>query len=339
MNMTRKKLVIKTLEFDSPQRISRQIWILPWAEDHYPEFTRRLQATFPDDVIQAPVHYRESPDISGDKYKLGYFVDEWGCEFRNIHEGLIGVVQKPLIPDLLQYDALKSPKAVLNLDVEEITRYCRSTDQFVLAGNFQRPFERFQFIRTMELAFMDLAIEPPGLKELLDIIHQHYCKEVESWAQTPVDAICLMDDWGTQHGLITSPEIFRKYFKPMYKEYIEIAKQYGKYVFMHSDGAIGEIITDLIEIGIDALNSQLFCMDIEELSRKFSGKLTFWGEIDRQHMLPEGSQEEIENTVHQVHQLFFKQGGVIAQCEFGPGAKPENVWKVFETWNEINQSK
>ena len=176
--MSRRNLVKKTLEFDSPERIPRQIWILPWAEEKYPDFTNQLRNSFPDDVIQAPVAYLKPPVISGDKYKLGYYTDEWGCEFKNIHEGLIGVVQEPLVPDLMQYKNLKAPGDVLNLNVDEITRFCRSTDQFVLAGNFQRPFERFQFIRTMELAFMDLAIEPPGLEELLNIIHLHNCKEV-----------------------------------------------------------------------------------------------------------------------------------------------------------------
>ena len=334
--MTRKTLVQKTLEFDSPERIPRQIWILPWAEDHYPDFTRQLRKTFPDDLLQTPVFYKKPPVISGNKYKTGYYVDEWGCAFKNIHEGLMGVVQKPLITDLMQYAELKTPEAILTLDVDEIRRFCRSTDQFTLAGNFQRPFERFQFLRTMELAFMDLAMEPPGLQELLNVIHQHYCKEVETWSESPVDAIYLMDDWGTQHGLITSPDIFRKYFKPMYREYVEIAKHYGKYVFMHSDGAIGEIIPDLIEVGIDALNSQLFCMDIQELADKYSGKLTFWGEIDRQHMLPNYSREEIEKAVYRIYELLFNQGGVIAQCEFGPEAKPQNIRTVFETWDRIS---
>ena len=64
---------------------------------------------------------------------------------------------------------------------------------------------------------------------------------------------------------------------------------------MHSDGNITEIIPDLIEIGIDALNSQLFCMDIEELGKKFRGKITFWGEIDRQNILPNGNRKDIED--------------------------------------------
>jgi uroporphyrinogen-III decarboxylase len=150
-----------------------------------------------------------------------------------------------------------------------------------------------------------------------------------------VDAIGIMDDWGSQNALLTSPEIFRKFFKPMYKEYVDIAKSYGKYVFMHSDGYITEIFPDLIEIGIDALNSQIFCMDIKELGEKFRGKITFWGEIDRQDLLPRGSQEDIEKAVSTVFNELYENGGVIAQCEFGLEAKPENVINVFNSWDKI----
>ena len=31
----------------------------------------------------------------------------------------------------------------------------------------------------------------------------------------------------------------------------------------------------------------------------------------------------------------YSNGGIIGQCEFGPGAKPENVYTVFETWKKI----
>ncbi|UCG27714.1 MAG: hypothetical protein JSV24_12210, partial [Bacteroidales bacterium] len=300
-----------------------------------PRQVENLRDKFPDDIVQAPNLYKKPPRISGDKYTLGYYIDEWGCVFRNIHDGLMGVVQEPLISRLEDAGRYKPPEDVIHLDKKKIGNFCNATDQFVVAGSFQRPFERLQFLRTMEQALLDLETEAAGLSDLLEIIHRHYCREIESWSRTPVDAIGLMDDWGTQHGLMVSPELFRKYFKPMYREYVSIAKHYGKYVFMHSDGAIGEIIADLIEIGIDALNAQLFCMDLDELARLFSGKITFWGEIDRQHILPEGSPEEVENAVIRIHRLFYKKGGVIAQCEFGPGAKPENIRKVFETWNEI----
>ena len=102
---------------------------------------------------------------------------------------------------------------------------------------------------------------------------------------------------------------------------------------MHSDGCILDIIPDLIELGLDAVNSQIFCMGLDKLEQ-FRGKITFWGEIDRQHILPEGSVEDVKNAVKQVKSSLYDNGGVIAQCEFGPGSRPENVEAVFQQWNE-----
>jgi len=229
----------------------------------------------------------------------------------------------------------KRQEETLSVDCKVVNDFCRNTEQFVLSAVMQRPFERFQFIRTMEQAMIDLVEQKSELTELLRLIHTHYCKEVDVWSQTEVNAIGIMDDWGSQNALLTSPEVFRKFFKPMYKEYVEIAKSFGKSVFMHSDGYITEIFPDLIEIGVDAINSQLFCMDIKELGEKFRGKITFWGEIDRQDLLPYGSEEDIQKAVRVVFEELYKNGGVIAQCEFGLEAKPENVFAVFDSWNKI----
>jgi len=106
---------------------------------------------------------------------------------------------------------------------------------------------------------------------------------------------------------------------------------------MHSDGHILAIIPDLIELGLDALNSQIFCMGPENL-KQFRGRLTFWGEMDRQWLLPHGTPEEIDAAVREVAAALYQRGGVIAQCEFGPGAKPENVRQLFATWQELSET-
>jgi len=125
---------------------------------------------------------------------------------------------------------------------------------------------------------IDLMEDSAELKELLRRVHDFFIKEVEIFAtKIDVDAICFMDDWGSQRALLIHPEIWRRVFKPLYAEYVKIAHDHGKKAFMHSDGHIEEIYPDLIEMGVDALNSQLFCMNIEELGRRFKGKITFWG--------------------------------------------------------------
>jgi len=336
--MNSRSLVQKTLTFDKPERIPRHKGILPWAEEHYPEFVRRLHDVFPDDIVLAPALYTKPIETQGDRYKKGTYIDEWGCIFSNPLDGVIGIVQTPLAADWQDLDKFKPPVSTLSLDREAVNAFCRETDKFVLMGSYVRPFERFQFIRTMEQAFIDLVEKPPELFELLDRIHRHYLKEVELWAATEVDAISLMDDWGTQQGLIVSPDVFRQIFLPMYKDYAAIARHHGKYLFMHSDGFIMDIMPDLINAGVDALNAQIFCMGVKELGDMYRGKITFWGEIDRQNLLPRGTHQDIQRAVHEVWRALYRDGGVIGQCEFGLEAKPENVFTVYETWDELSRT-
>ncbi len=334
--MTSRELIRRTLEFDSPDRIPRQTWLLPWAERNHPAEVERLRRLWPDDLVSAPALYRTPVPVSGERYRKGAYVDEWGCRFENPQDGIIGIVHDPLIRTWDDLENFLPPEAVLALDVDAVNAFCRDSDAFVLAGSVVRPFERLCFMRTMEQALIDLYEQPAELFELLAIIHRFYLREVEAWAQTEVDAIALMDDWGTQGGLMVNPAIWTEYFRPLYADYAGIARACGKKVFMHSDGHITAIIGALAEAGVDALNSQLFCMDIQELGRLYRGRITFWGEIDRQHILAYGTPGEVEEAVRMVYEELWADGGCIAQCEFGPGARPENVFAVFESWDRIH---
>jgi len=220
--VTSRELVYRTLDFARPARVPRQIWILPWAETHYPEAVARLHADYPDDLVPAPAVYHRPLTVVGSRYEKGHYVDEWGCRFENVHGGVIGITREPLIRDWADLDRFRTPDASLDLDRDTINAFCRSTDRFVLGGTLVRPFERLTFIRTMEQAFIDVVEQPPELLDLLGRIHRHYAREVEAWATTDIDAIEIMDDWGGQQAMLVSPRVFRQLFKPFYREYAEV---------------------------------------------------------------------------------------------------------------------
>jgi hypothetical protein len=67
----------------------------------------------------------------------------------------------------------------------------------------------------------------------------------------------------------------------------------------------------------------------------YKGKITFWGEIDRQHLLPHATTAEIDAAVREVYAKLWDNGGCVAQLEFGPGAKPENAYQAYKTWQEL----
>ena len=333
---TSRQLILKTLEFDSPHRIPRQLWYLPWAADHYPAELSRIQEHFPDDMVGAPSFFRQAPRTVGGAYDVGVYVDEWGCIFQNLQKGVIGEVKTPVVQTWDDLDKVRPPEEALSIDVDQVNAFCRSTDKFVMSGCCARPFERLQFLRRSDNVYIDLAEQTPEIFQLIDKIHQFYLKEMELWATTEVDGLSFMDDWGSQRALLISPRQWRQIFKPLYKDYIDIAHSHGKKIFMHSDGYTAAIIPDLIELGLDALNTQLFVMNIEDLGQRFAGQITFWGELDRQWLLPHATTAEIDAAVRRVHAAFWRSGGAIAQCEFGAGSKPENVWQMFQTWDELS---
>ncbi len=335
--MTSRELLHRTLEFrNTSERVPRDLWSLPWARIHHGPALDALIRDFEWDFAGPPVRYAQELPVEGDSCAVGDFTDEWGCTFHNIQAGVIGEVKAPLVTGEEWEDAEKIhiPNEHLSFDPGPVNEFCRASDKFVMAGCCPRPFERLQFIRGSEATYVDLMLRPPRMMEFLDRMHQFHCEQIEKWAQTEVDAISFMDDWGTQRGLLISPELWRELFKPMYRDYIAIAKAHGKKTFMHSDGHTLAILPDLVEIGLDAMNAQLFCMGVENLA-PFRGKLTFWGEIDRQHLLPHATLEEIDRAVDLVHDTLWAHGGCIAQCEFGPAGRPENVRRVYERWSRL----
>jgi uroporphyrinogen decarboxylase len=334
MQLPRER-VQRTLNFDSPDRVPQQLWLLPWATDKYPEEVNKIRKDFPDDIIGSPSFLSKEPQVTGKSSEIGTFIDEWGCIFTNYQKGVIGQVKEPRLKTWQDLDTLRVPEEELTVDIDQVNQFCRSTDYFVSGGTCPRPFERLQFLRRSDNLYIDLAEQPAELFECLHILHEFNLKTMDVWARTEVDSLMMMDDWGSQRALLISPAMWRKIFKPLYKDYVDVAHSHGKYMFMHSDGYIQDIYPDLIEIGVDAINSQLFCMDIEEIGRMCKGKITFWGEIDRQHLLVEGTREDIVQAVKRVKNALYQDGGVIAQCEFGPGGNPDNVYTVYKTWQEI----
>jgi uroporphyrinogen decarboxylase len=334
--MTPRELVRRALEFRRPERVPRQIWTLPWAQIHCPEAVGAIERDFPADIAGVDGGERERPATRGDPTEIGEYVDEWGATFQNVQRGVIGEVKAPLITGEDWEDAGRAhiPYELLSIDAERINRQCAATDKFVMAGECPRPFEQLQFLRGSQNLYMDLAVRPSGMFAFIERMHDFYCRWVEAWAKTDVDGISMMDDWGSQRGLLISPKTWAEVFKPLYRDYIAIAKRYGKKTFMHSDGYTLDILPALIDLGLDAFNTQIFCMGMDKL-KPFAGHITFWGEVDRQHLLVDAAPEEVRRAVRGVYEALWRGGGCIAQCEFGAGSRPENVRAVFEAWDEV----
>jgi len=335
--MTSRERVIRTLQHLPVDRAPRELWALAGIRFFRTEEMNQMLERYPCDFAGVEFSYGKAEREVGSEGYVGSYVDAWGCVWHVAEPGVAGEVKESPLEDWAALASYKLPwEQLREADFSNVNRSVAGTDLFTKAGSLVRLFERMQFLRGTENLFIDLAYGTKEVYKLLEMLHDFFRTELEMWARTDVEAVSFMDDWGSQTALLISPAMWRGIFKPLYKDYCDILHGAGKYVFFHSDGFISDIYPDLIEIGVDAINSQLFCMDIESLGEKYAGKITFWGEIDRQHVLPFGSTEEVRDAVRRVRKALDRgNGGVIAQCEWGVGTPSENIAAVFDEWDKV----
>jgi uroporphyrinogen decarboxylase len=112
--------------------------------------------------------------------------------------------------------------------------------------------------------------------------------------------------------------MYREFFKPRHELMWRRAKQLANVkVLLHCDGAIRELIPDLIEISLDAVNpvqTALGGMDARELKAEFGKDLVFWGGgCDGQTVLFQGTPEEIRSHVKEQVNILGPEGGFVFQ--------------------------
>ena len=115
-------------------------------------------------------------------------------------------------------------------------------------------FERAWSLRGFEPLLLDLAADPAYVAELLDRITFIQLVLIGRYLEAGVDGGYFGDDYGAQTGLLFSPATWRALVKPRLARLFAPFVERGLPVLMHSDGAIGDIIPDLVEIGLTALN-------------------------------------------------------------------------------------
>lgn len=193
-----------------------------------------------------------------------------------------------------------------------------NTDKAVVASWRMHYLQAGQLMRGYEQFMVDMLINEPLVKALLDKLHEVYIRRAEVFLEALADYIDIVfftDDLGAQNGPLINPAIYRKFFKPYWAELIAVVKKYNKKVLMHSCGAISEFIPDLIEIGVDAINPVQITadgMDAHRLKKDFGKDISFWGGgVSTQGVLGEADPCEIGEQVKRNVEKFAHGGGYI----------------------------
>jgi len=197
---------------------------------------------------------------------------------------------------------------------ESRQRCMENRDAFMVGHLGWGLFERSWNLRGFENILMDAVAEPDFFEEMLDRLTGLYLAFVEYTADLPVDGILFGDDWGDQRGVILGPERWRRFLKPRWAKIYAAVHRHGKIAMSHSCGSVAAIIPDLIEIGLDVLESvqpEAADMNPYQLKKQWGDKITFWGCLGSQSTIPMGTPAQISAEVSRLKREMGKGGGFI----------------------------
>jgi len=193
-------------------------------------------------------------------------------------------------------------------------------DYFIIGDLELTIYEMSWHMVGMEKFMLDMAMGEDYIGVLLDRVKEFSIGIGKQLAALGVDAIWAGDDFGGQNGMLISPTMWRELFKPRHAEVFQEMKAANPEVMIiyHTDGAVAPIIDDLIEIGVDVLNPvqpNVPGHAPQELKSRFGDRLSFFGAIDQQKLLPEGTPEEISADVASKIEILGAGGGYM--CSSG----------------------
>jgi uroporphyrinogen decarboxylase len=284
------------------------------------------------------------------------FVDDWQIKYGKPETSLyIDPLDFPLKGDLTdeRLDNFPYPDGRQEgrfQGIAEEARRCRETGCAVIMSAYGLgQWDYTHLLAGMEASLMNLVIFPKQMDRLLHKIND---VEMEYWEKGlevvghNIDIAMHSDDLGMQNNLQISPEMYRKFLKPLHKELFDLIKKkspVGTKILLHSCGAIRPLIPDLIEVGVDILNPiqvRAAGMDTYELKRDFGKDIVFWGGgCDTQEILPRGTPQEVRDEVKRRIDDLAPGGGFVF-CpvhNIQADVPPENLQAMWETLQEYGK--
>ena len=164
--------------------------------------------------------------------------------------------------------------------------------------------------------FMMMAYEDRALiDDMLEVSCQHFVNMTKALVDAGVDFVFPADDVAFKTGLFIPPKIFKELWVKRMARIFEPAVNAGVPVMFHSDGKIDDIVTDLIDAGLDCLNPMdPYGIDYHDYKKRYGSRLCLSGNVDIEFPLSKGTPEDVDKDVA-AHMEALKPGyGYVATC-------------------------
>lgn len=322
-------------------------------------FSRRASTVIPERAVAGRLGadalplLSQAPDARAERETgPATLMDEWGVTWRKPEgshfipvDGPLMKIDEPQPADLdkVPWPDPADPGRYRGLG-ERARRLHETTDCAVILNLWLGVVHASQFIRGYAEWLEDLLLRPKFVEALLDRIAGIWVEATTRALQECGDSVDLVqfgDDIGTQRGSLMRPELYRKLVKPAQARLFAAARSTGKPLVFHTCGSVVSLIPDLIETGVDALNPVQVAaagMDTARLKSEYGRDLSFWGAIDSQRVLPQGSVADVREEVRRRLDHLNHDGGYVL-CgvhNLQADVPPENVVAMYEAALEFS---
>ena len=315
------------IEFDlcrqHTEAFGKKLGIEPdYALSYYEDLTYRISANeirtrLGSDVVvvggTVPAGYRPvqvSGDITMNEFGMhmkptSLYVEVVKCPLENITS--VNEAENYSFPD--PYASGRFDKAGRDIDIF-------GKDYFIIGDVEISLFEMAWHLTGMEKYMIGMMCEEPWIEVLNDRVEEWSTGLALQLVKAGADAIWLGEDLGSQTSTLISPDEWRLRFKPRHRRMIEKLKKENPdiIIIMHSDGAVAPLIDDFIELGVEVYNPvqpNVEGSDPQELKNKYGDRISFFGGIDQQELLPSGDIKRIQSEIKKRINILGKNRGYI----------------------------
>ena len=271
------------------------------------------------------IHALSWNQIGTGNRRLRHTLDEWGCTWSRSEVANMGLCDGHPLADWDALDTYRWPDPDDEKYYEGMeARFNGCEGKYVRTGIFALLFERMHHLHGFENTLADLILEPERTAYLADRIVDFQIRLIRNISKRfpgRIHGLSFTDDWGTELAAFISCEMFDDFFVPRYKKIFDACHEAGWDVWMHSCGKINELIPSLIDAGVNALNMlQPNTNGIEEIGRRFAGKVCFYTCCDIQTTLVNGSFDQIEQEAKKLIDLWGTADGGFILSDYGDRA-------------------
>ena len=213
--------------------------------------------------------------------------------------------------------------------------------KYSLHGEVTSPFDYLLDYLGYENALMAMIEDPAKCKAVLQRFTDGVVALTREMCEQDIDAIKISSPFAGM-GFI-SPAFYREFVLPYERQFIAAAKERGKYIYIHTCGAIDDRLEAMRESGA----SGLACLDppplgnvnLDDAIARIGQDMFIKGNVDSVNTLLQGTEDDIRADVRARIELGKQAGGFILStaCSIAPHVSRGRVRLLGELANQYGQ--